>query len=843
MGQAAAKKILYEATKSPNSTKYYGNLVISKIRYEDGNSVTIQKFLGVKFKSPVFTGVITVDPEPYVEIIPEISYEPTEDKTVIAVTAQLNYPNGYTFDQKDTLSFEINGDLIDRTDLYTGSVQLYADYLPSGIVQVANSAAPDTALASLKQTLHLNQEGRTIELDAPLGATTPFKVISGTYAVTADKLATPEQTVIATTQISPTTVIVKTDETADIKVTYGAVDKYSALDVTIGALSPPVDKEELHVTVVERGTNKPIDFFSPINHKTRIRQKLSPSGTADVNAQVIVNNVKYFATKSVDLSNKLIQVTIAQADVKNEKIDTSGFVTLPVEVDTISQSDQVISVRLISKDKDKVYTQAVKAQTGSQNFTAPVAPGDYIVQAKSIIDKWIVYAVNVPTTLTVAKGGSTKLQLKLQSGANLQVRGFPDFLSFGGLSDLSDLDGSDFVAARASSLFKYAGKDGAGDPATFLTEDTSTTGTIQVAREVEKHLSDQQQVLPILISYTCNLSGGDAKTQLLNELNHAHSFANLILSLNLAKENGKQDVPAGYVVNPDFLGECQKGPFGKDEVVPVRGPLKTALDHWKVQATIPASITDTLGGYILAVNWLFRTVAKNVTFGWQVNLWGVGSSLWIYDTEPDKDGPIEVARKTADYIKSVGAYDGEYRPDFLAIDRYEGDDFTVRGYAQGYCYGPYEWRRFYDFVSQLSLDLQVPVAPWQIPASRIPSVSDNVNDLEAEHWGTGGTYIFGDEKINFDYHNIHPKILAIKPNKLVGAKTVEDIFIRGQPFDLTYPSYGDFPLRGIFAVLLGGGSTTGILSNIGTTGKWTQEQLNTYWNNRISLIDGSSASK
>ncbi|KAL9612162.1 MAG: hypothetical protein Q9167_003241 [Letrouitia subvulpina] len=841
MSQAASKKVLCEAIVSPDATQYYGRLVISRIRFADDSPVTIQEFLSVVLKLPRSDQGIGVDSEPWTIITPDINTKPIDEQT-IAVTARIVYSHSHTFDiEKEILIFAINGNLADRPDFYTASVELYADDSPSGTVQVTCPAAPDTALASFQQTVHLNPGRKAIDLLAPLGATTPFSVPSGTYAVTADELTTPEQTVVATAQVSPDKVTVQTHEDIPINVTCDLVGKYSALDIIIGVLSPPVDKEEFHVKVIERSTNNTIaDFFSASNHTNKLR-RLPSSGTVYINVQIILNNIRYYATKSRYLSNNLIQVSVGQADIRKERVDSSYFVGLPVKVDTPIQSHQAISVCLRSMDKNVVYTQMIKAQRGTQKFTVPVAPQKYTVQAKSIIDKGTVYAVNAPATLEVENDGSTNLRLKTQRGANLNVHGFPNFLSFGGFSDLVDISGSDFVAARASSVFNYAGNDGAGDPDVYLSDDPATVKTIQLASNIENQLSHHQQgyyqqVLPIMVSYTCNLSLGDIVEQLQDKQRLTHGFANLILSLKLAKAYGKQDVPAGYIVNPYFLGECQKGSIDKDYEMPVLEPLQRALEHWAVEADIPASIIDTLYGYVLGVNWLFRTIAKEVTFGWQVNLWGVGSSDWIYSTEPDEDGPAEMARKTADYIKSLKVYDSEYKPDFIAIDRYEGDDFTQRANANGYCYGPNEWGRYFDYSGTMSLETQVPVCPWQIPASRIPHASEKVINTEMEHWGTGGSYILSDSDVNSDYHNIHPTILRIKPSSLTGADTVEDIFVRSQPFDLTYPKYEDFLHRGIFSVQFGGGSTTGIVSSIGTTSSWTQARLNAYMDNRIPIF-------
>lgn len=125
---------------------------------------------------------------------------------------------------------------------------------------------------------------------------------------------------------------------------------------------------------------------------------------------------------------------------------------------------------------------------------------------------------------------------------------------------------------------------------------------------------------------------------------------------------------------------------------------------------------------------------------------------------------------------------------------------------------------------------------WQIPSSWTPLVTDMVlDDFDSQHWGTGGSYMLGDAGINSDYHNVHPNILALEFNPAFPymGQTAEDMFIRAEPFDLTTPAYGDFPLRGIFSVLLGGGSTTGIVSSIGNPGPWVRNKLKAYMENPI----------
>ncbi|KAM0265157.1 hypothetical protein ACHAQJ_000310 [Trichoderma viride] len=835
--------ITYKPAVGSGATQYYGTIIVSDIQYDDGSRVTIDSFLGVTFTSPASLAAtdINLSTSPWQDVTPGISSVQISDATFL-ITANLQFPGTYTFNTSDTITFGINGDLTKDPDTYTKSFIFAADALPdmNGTVDITTAAAPDSALAASKVTVTFQRGSQTFSEKVPLSHTTPVKIPAGDFVVSVAELTNEDQTTVAKSQVSPTSLTFKIGETTGTEVTFGSVSKYSAVDVTIGDISS-LQGEKFHVQLIVDGDLLK-DFYSPGNHTTSLR-RLPPKGKLEVAIDSIsLNNVEYsLPKKSETLSDRLFTFTFSEDDIKTSPVDTKGFVQLPIVTESDVEIDQDILVRLTSNNV--IYTQKIPAQAGTTKFSVLVAPGDYLVGNSSFIKDRTVYAVDAATHLTVAKDGSTKLNLTLLKGANLKVKGFPDYLSFGGLADLTPNNAKDFAAARVSSIFKYAGTDGAGDKKEFLDKDEATRRTILVARDVEKKLADGTKVLPVMISYTCNLSLGDIYKQLKDELGLTHSFANLILSLNIANGFIDEDhpVPAGFIVNPDFLGEGQKEKLS-DYVMKVREPLQDALDHWKVKATIPDSVTDTIAGYTLAVNWLVRTVAPSVTFGWQVNVWGGGSSTWIYNTGSDNQDPLIEAKKTAQYIKQLGIYDGEYAPDFLAIDRYEADDWTQRSYVPGYFYGPYEWRRFYDFVRNLSVHLQVPVMPWQIPSSHAPLLTDAVaSNYDPQHWGTGGSYLLGDDGINSDYHNINPSVLSLELNaSLIQAKTAADVWKRGVPFDLSEPAYLDFPLRGIFAVLLGGGSTTGVISTVGNAGPWVTSRLSAYRDHPIKLDDNSS---
>lgn len=824
--------IVSKTAVGPSPGEYYSTLVTNGISYEDGSPVTVQDKLYVKFLAPPSTGApqLTASLNPWQQVDATFTLESMADKSV-AVTAELPITGPYKFNASDTLTWGISGDLRGDASRYTESFELYAKKLPSGTVEAVVPDAPDGALSTSLQTITLFKGGVPLSHFAPPGETTSFEVATGDYTVKVDDLIDENETVVATASVSPTETTVKEDAPTTLTVSYGTPQKFSALDVKVGQLSSPLDKEHLHVQV-KVGDDEVKVFDSPNNHTTSLR-RLPPSGTASVIATLTLNNVKYTSQQPVQLSNALINVDIENGDISLADIDTSSFVDLPIKVSTdLEPSDEPIALRLVSRDQTAfIYSEQVPIKSGTITL-GPVAPGRYKVSAPGYIKDGTVYGAHVVNEIEVASDGSSKIDMEILRGPKLAVRGFPDYLSFGAISDLVDPKGKDLTAAKVTSVFKYAGDDGAGDAGAYLDDDPATTRTVDLASLVSTNLGGQP-VLPVMISYTVNLSLGDSETLLQSAPRLEYSFGNLILSLQLAKAS-KKEVPAGYIVNPDFLGANQQEGRAPSYSMPVVEPLTKALAHRDVDAVVPETITDTLAGYVQAVNWLIRTVAPEVTFGWQANLWGVGTSAWIYEQD-DNTVSITNAKSTADYIRVLGVHEGENAPDFLAIDRYEADDFTVRGYGNSYCYGPREWARFYDFVRSVALELKVPVMPWQVPASRVPRAAGDAvtaGSLEPDHWGTGGTYIFGDAGIGSDPQNIHPVVLDIKlASDLILHDDVESLFRSAEPFDLGAPSWGDFPLRGVFSVLLGGGSTTGVVTSIGTTGKWTQEKISEYMEN------------
>lgn len=833
-------KISYDAVVGAGANEYYGTIIVSNLRYEDNSKITVNEYLAFNFNSPANLDSTAIQPSYTSWVTGGITVETSQlSDGVYNATATLSYTQPYTMQPADQITIGINGDVVSSPDTWLNSFVFAADQPPAieGTLTCTCPPAPDPALSSVTPTLTLQQGSNIVTIPLQYGKTSNTQVAQGTYSVTANPVSTSDQTVIAPLVADPSTVTMVAGQTTYLTLAFGAVETYCALDISIASLTG-LATETLQVTVTDTQTSQTLASFAARTNSLTSLRELPASGKARVTIKnVALNDVNYsFEIPNVKLENTLLTLTIDDSMVTSASVPTSGYVKLPIDVTAAQAVDRDIELRLIGDSMN--YVQTVAAKTGQTSFPALVQPGNYSVTASDFINSSVVYVVDVPSQLSVAKDGSTRLEMTISPSANLAVRGFPNYLCFGGCTDLVPSNEADFVEARTTSLFDYAGTDGAGDANVYLTDDMQTRATISLARSVEADLGKVQPVLPVLVSYTCNLSLGDTPTQLANADAHAHSFANYILALNIANEaiDHEHPVPAGFIVNPDFLGACQQGNYGPTYAMPVRAPLQTALDHWSISAVIPSDITDTIAGYVLAVNWLTRTVAPAVTFGWQINLWGVGYSEWIYQDDID---PAQMAQQTADYVVDLGVYSGPYTPDFLAIDRYEADDFTQRAYVNGYCYGPREWNRYFDFCKAVSRALKLPVMPWQIPASRIPTTTDPVAaDFDSQHWGTGGSCLLGDPAIGSDYHNVNPTILALQfPSAFQQymGKSVTDMFIRSEPFDISNPLYGDFPLRGIFTILLGGGATTGIVAAIGNPEPWVRQKLNAYMNNPISF--------
>ncbi|EIC83172.1 hypothetical protein [Serratia sp. M24T3] len=846
--------IIYDANIGSTLSNWYGSIVISKIRNNDGSAVEAESFLSFYFVAPVpASDALQISTVPWMAFSSEVKNQPIDDKTVsVMITIKAESGQKFSLSDKDCITIPFDAPTATTSNLpkmlpeCCSKITITADQLPAteGTININCAVSPDEKkLNNIKPVIKLSYGEITQTAELNPGKQQQISLLSGNYLLQAETIENEDATAVVPVIVAPKLANIIAGNTSHVEVSFGKVSYFSAVDFKIEKAEEIAD-EQLKVSLK---TEEEIYNFDVLTGVSKNIRRISYDGNLSTDITPLKLNNKHisFNVPVLKLEGNLVNHVITRDMMECTESKTSTFQPLKFKINTDSEISKKMTVRLLSDEMN--YVQEIEVKNLTITLPLAVMPGSYRVVIENFIDNKILHIVKNAELLVVNSTDENILNIDIKRSANLSVRGFPDYLSFGGCITFEGNNKDLLVNARTSSIFKYAGTGGDGNPHEFLAKDDATVNSINMARAIENELPADGNVLPVMISYTVQLSGGGI-SGLGDRDAHMHCYGNFILALSTAqkRQDAAHPVSAGFIVNPDFLGECQKNNITKETPMPVRSPLGDALKHWNIDLAIPEAIEDNVGGYIQSVNWLARTIAPSVTFGWQINLWGVGSSIWIYDNKGSMT-PQKAGKDTADYLKSLQVYSGDYCPDFLAIDRYEADDLTIRSYVNSYCYGPHEWRRFYDFCAEVSEQLNCPVMPWQIPASRTPLKTDYVTDnFEEQHWGSSANYLFGDAALGSDVKNIHSTIREFDFNKYapataaqVGA-TPEHMYTRKGKFDVSEPGYKDFAKQGIFAVLLGGGCTLGIVPPLSCTAAdtaWVGDRLNAYRDQPLTFLD------
>jgi len=845
---------------------WYPTLDMNGFKSTTGASIDIQEKMTLSFTAPgkITEGDITIATNPWCAL--KTSIESSEVASGIfdiklAISAADGSALGNAIENIH-MGVNVSSDSAPKWETFRDTFSVAADEetQTSGEL-VINCAAFPAGLENAVLELTLVR-GEIMQKLKPQAGRSSFAIDAGTYTATAAELRTEAGTVRASVQLSATTLTVNKGQQAQLDITFAEAVRSTTLDITIDLPAENALYSE-QMMVVYQEKNQSQQVYAMSAGQTLRLEQLPVNGQYDVSIEDIkLNNIHYIFDKvNGTLDNQLHHIVFSGNNLSQTKDEQAHSAVLTLAVCAEKTLAATFDLRLIDNNEParQYHFTRLPVQSGNYAQSITIAPGVYQVITHTLIQNGVLHYIDVDTeTVEVKDNQPLTLNINITEGANLHVKGFPEFLSFGGCADMSPSNVDDFAEARVSSLFKYSGDDGMGDASAYLDPAKEpTTKIIQMARNVEAKSGDS--VLPVMVSYTCNLSLGDVENIIADPQRHQFSFANFIQALQMAQamKDDAHPVPAGFIVNPDYLGECQKYGFSADYPIPVRQPLAQAMAHHGVEMAVPAGITDTLKGYIKGVNWLVRVVAPDVVLGWQINLWSVGGSQWVYNdfTYDDVFDPIEGVKKkmtinpalagklSAEYALLVGVFEEtEYtRPDgstavakgadFMAADRYEADDFTSRAYKNGYCYSPYEWDRTFDYCASLSRHLRQPVLPWQVPASRLASVSEQVSELDTEFWGTGGSYLMGHPEIGDDIEAINENLLNIEfldvHTSMMGHNPRE-LFSR-HPWDFSQAKYVDFPSRGIFHVQVGGGATTGVVSAVNrNSSSWMRAKLKAY---------------
>ncbi|MGR7483154.1 chitinase [Klebsiella aerogenes] len=539
--------------------------------------------------------------------------------------------------------------------------------------------------------------------------------------------------------------------------------------------------------------------------------------------------------------------TTAQAGVALQKtpVASDNFVEVAVTVLGLPQGAAAQRYRFCCGSYQ--YSFVLASDTRQQKLPLRLSAGEYSVQVADVYIAGTPWRCDVSAPLRLLQSVNN-VTLEFIQGVPLQVKGWPNYLAHGGVTVNAAETVDLYRNVPFSALFKYDGFDGGGDPIPAAEVDTNGDGfldyaslpihkTVPLVREIEADAG--RAVMPVMVVYTANASGGSAVSDLQDEQRLRNHFGSFITQC-LAAQSWKDDqhpVPATFVLNPDFLGAMQQEPYGytalrKANSVQVNVQLAAAINALPSMPgfcapTLPTFSND-LYGYVQAINYIVRQFAPDIAFGWQTNVWATGTADWLLRANA---APREQGAAIADFINELGVYGGDYSPDFIAFDKFERDCFSPDALAH-YGWNATCWMNYLGMVKETARALQKPAMLWQIPGGHMPTVAEGTSKIAAAHFASGGTFFMGDSRIGSDIDTITPALLNTAVNSTTyGVATVGDFLRRDGGYDWSLMQALNLPDYNVFAVLWGGGSTVSIttIHSNGEDGGWLAEKMAAYY--------------
>jgi hypothetical protein len=583
-----------------------------------------------------------------------------------------------------------------------------------------------------------------------------------------------------------------------------------------------------------------------VNQMQWVKQLLADHDYALSIQPTIINNQSITTTEfsepftPVAGELKEVNVPFRQAAVESE-----DFVNVQVTILGLPTGVAPQRYRLCNAQYQYVFT----LESGTQPQTLPmrIAPGLYTLEAPDVFVGDAPWRCELDAPLRLLKSYNN-VTLEFIQGVALQVKGWPNYLAHGGVTVNAAETVSRYRDVPVSALFKYDGFDGGGDPIPAAEVDTNGDGfldydslpihkTVPLVREIEKEAG--RPVMPVMVVYTANASGGSAVSDLQNSQRLRNHFGNFITQCLAAQSYKDSDhaVPATFVLNPDFLGAMQQEPYGYTGVrqansVDVNVQLAAAINALPElpgmsSPTLPVFSND-LYGYVQAINYIVRQFAPDVAFGWQTNVWATGTADWLLKADAD---PVAHGAAIASFIDELGVYSGDYAPDFIAFDKFERDCFSPDALAH-YGWNATCWLHYLGMVKQAAKELHKPAMLWQIPGGHMPTTEEGSSKMAATHFASGGSFFMGDSHIGKDINVITSELLDMPVNSTTyGVSSVGDFLRRDSGYDWGQMQALNLPDYNVFAVLWGGGSTVSIttIHSNGEDGGWLAEKMCEYY--------------
>lgn len=486
--------------------------------------------------------------------------------------------------------------------------------------------------------------------------------------------------------------------------------------------------------------------------------------------------------------------------------------------------------------------------SSDQEITLPA--GTYRLSSR-IKQKKAVFSVN---PLVINPQQKTPLTITYQSVPT--VLGWPtDRIAMGTIIN-GGSEENQLYKRPVDAVFTYTGFNGAGDRGEIISPDDKVTRLMSETRRLETAI--KKPIIPVFVFYS--VDGSDGESSILEDLGYnpttqkpdpvyfedlVKHYVNLI-SLANQLENYKDAshlFPATLLLNPDFLGELHKQCQPNNCQIPyqhfsvqVGAALKAAIDivnsYNLIGYTIDPKIIPeryyskdtTIPDYISSINWIVYTFGPDIPVGWQDNVWAGDSSghAWLHAARDDKDNKLlnsHIANETT-FLKQMNLFDDTYAPDYLAFDKYERDVFQKGDsyVSGGYLYNVGDYEVYLSLIKGISENFNnIPIMLWQIPGGHLQINGDI--DSRHDHGASDADFYVGNPNLKTDLSNL---LLYIQQtpfpnannNYHTSASTVSQ-YLLSCPANESSDCWKEDHMAlvknsHVFAMLWGGGSTTGI---------------------------------
>ncbi|MBV8802364.1 MAG: hypothetical protein JO131_05280, partial [Gammaproteobacteria bacterium] len=452
---------------------------------------------------------------------------------------------------------------------------------------------------------------------------------------------------------------------------------------------------------------------------------------------------------------------------------SSGNASLNISLTTPKPSDVTNSQVLVHVKDAKNTDHPIYVSWGGSVILNNLLSGtSYVLSADPIQGQKNQYQfIFTPSAITLKSGINQVNMIATSTMPAKGVNGWPSYIAMGAVTDDTSSTTTSLQSRPIDAIFKYGGLGGNGDPGQIVYPifDLETANQAATLTEFYHKNNIANQVKPVMVIYTAQMSGGTNFTD-FGMTNLVMHYINLLMEGQKFQsyQTSNNPYPASVILNPDLLGMIQQENLLSSlntaiSQVSLKNALKTAIcfithtintpygenlnyemlfqairsqttDDWSAMniwnqfsmqyyndctksPVIPSNITiptftNDFPGWVQSTNWLLKQFAPNVTFGWQENLWGIGSANWVHQNVDSTILKSTIADPTAQTILESHVFSKPFSADFLVFDKYEMD--SIPGATGiGYLFNARDWSNVLLYVKDISESLgTIPVMLW-----------------------------------------------------------------------------------------------------------------------------------